>query len=150
MNIIKSSVSERIHEVKMMCDRCNPVYEQISNYSIALYVLGYFDDSYLMDIEDMDVCLASEILKENFEQVDEKNIPYDYKITESKEKYLLVIGDTVFPDHFAAVTDIQRKKPYFSKFRYMGCGYDTLEELMVEYSVEEKIGPEDISYFRKI
>ncbi len=150
MNINKLTVSERIHEVKMMCDRCNPVYEQISNYSIALYVMGYFDALYLMDIEDLDVCLASEILKENFEEVDEKDIPYGYKITESKERYLLVMGDPLFPQHFAAVTDIQREKPFFSKFRYMGSGHDSLEELMVEYSFEEKIEPEDIYYFRKI
>jgi len=151
MNIDKSKMSERLHEVRMMCDRHNPVYEQISNYSLALYALGCFDDtSDFMDIEDLDVCQASEILKENFELVDEKNIPYDYEIDESKERYLLVLGDPLFPQHFAAVTDIQKEKPFFSKYRYMGSGYDNLEELMMEYSVEEKMGSEDIHYFRKI
>lgn len=35
-------VSERINEITKMCDREQPVYEQISNFSIALYVLDFF------------------------------------------------------------------------------------------------------------
>ena len=52
MNHEKLLISERIDEVKMMCDREHPIYEQISCFSIALYVIGYFNCADLMSFDD--------------------------------------------------------------------------------------------------
>ncbi len=150
MSISLAQVLDRIHEVEMMCARDNPIYEQISCYSIALYVLGYFQAQDLLSIDDFDDGEASQILIENFEKITQTDIPHDYNISNSKERYLLVMGDPVFPTHFAAVVDTNRKRPFFSKLRHAGSGYDSLEELIIDISFEEIIHQEDLHYYRKI
>lgn len=150
INLDGLKVLERIDEIKMMCDRNNPIYEQISNYSIALYSLGFFDVPDLMDVDDLDIVEASDFLKAHFEKIKEFALPSNYNIYESDERYLLVIGDPEFPIHFAAVIDTAADKPFFSKLKFMGSGFDSLKELIDEFQVEEKIGMEDIHLFRKI
>jgi hypothetical protein len=54
---------ERIDEILMICDRDNPVYEQISSYGIALYTIGYLECTDLMAVEDIDACEADRILR---------------------------------------------------------------------------------------
>ncbi len=141
---------EKIDEINYMCSRDNPIYEQISNYSIALYVVGCSEAQDLMAVEDMDICTASEKLREHFKKIEKKEIPLGYSIAGSKEKYLLVLGDTSFPEHFAVVADTKSKAPFFSKLENIGSGYDSLEELLSEYSGENKIRRQDIHYFKKI
>ena len=122
-------VIERIDEITKMCDREQPIYEQISNFSIALYVFGYFSCADLLEADDVDNVEAGTILKEYFDKIDKEDIPSDYRITTSSERYLLVIGDPVFPTHFAVVADMQSTKPYFSKLPFFGSGFDSLNEL---------------------
>jgi len=143
-------ILERIEEIKMMCDRNNPIYEQISNYSIALYSLGFFDVPDIMEVDDLDEIEAAEFLKLHFEEVKKFALPPNYMISESTERYLLVIGNPEFPIHFAALIDTAKDKPYFSKLKFMGSGFDSLQELINEFQVEEKISMEDIHLFRKI
>ncbi len=151
MSIRSGQVLDRIQEVEMMCARDNPIYDQISSYSLALYVLGYFEDQEdLLSIDDYDDGDASQILKENFEKITQTDIPHDYNISHSKERYLFVMGDPVFPAHFAAVVDTNRKRSFFSKLRHVGSGYDSLEELIAEITFEEIIHKEDLHYYRKI
>ena len=150
LNLEGLKILERIDEVKMMCDRNNPIYEQISNYSIALYSLGFFDVPDLLEVDDLDEVEAAEFLKVHFEEVEEFALPLNYNICESDERYLLVIGELPFPIHFAAVVDTETNKPFFSKLKHMGSGFDSLTELFNEFQFEEKISMEDIHLFRKI
>ncbi len=141
---------ERIEEVEMMCARDNPIYEQISCFSIALYILGCFDAEDIMSVHDFDDCEAAEFLKENFMEISKTDIAPGYKITKYEEKYLLVLGDPVFPKHFAVIVDMESKSPFFSKLRYFGTGYDSLEELINEYLDDDVTGYEDAHYFKLI
>ncbi len=144
------SKTQRIGEVNEMCSRKNPIYEQVSNFSIALYALDYFNAPDLMSIDDLDTTAAAEILKENFEKIDEKEIPVGYDISGSDERFLLVIGGPDFPDHFAAVADTKSRQPFFSKLDFMGSGFDSLEELKDEFCLNGKKTNPDINYFRRI
>lgn len=142
-------ISERIKEVTMMCDRENPIYEQISSFSIALYILGFFDVEDMLSFDDLDQCEAGVILKENFTQVSKEDLPSDYRITESREKYLLVIGDPLFPIHFAVLADTKSERPFFSKLRFFGSGFDNLEELISGFVGVDGVSYDDIHYFKK-
>jgi hypothetical protein len=141
-------ISERLNEVTRMCDREHPIYEQISNFSVALYVLGHLKCSDLLFADDVDEIEAAAILKEHFVKIDKKNIPADYNICESHEKYLLVIGDPLLPVHFAVVSYMQRERPYFSKIKFYGSGFDSLAELESEFLGKDGIGFDDVSYYR--
>ena len=139
---------ERINEVETMCDRYNPVYEQISGFSIALYVIGCFDSQDLISVNDLDDFDAADFLKENFEEISKMDIAPGYKMTENGKRYLVVLGDPELPKHFAVITDLESKRPFFSKLKYLGSGYDTLEELINEYQDEGVTGYEDVHYFQ--
>lgn len=142
-------ICERIKEVLMMCDREDPVYEQISSFSIALYTLGYFDCPDLMSFQDVDGQEATAILKEHFTPVSPEDIPWDYHITQSEEKYLLVMGDPLFPLHFAVLTDFRNERPYFSKLPLFGSGFDSLSELMEEFSGYDGVNQYEVQYFQR-
>lgn len=142
-------ICERIKEVLMMCDREDPVYEQISSFSIALYTLGYFDCPDLMSFQDVDGQEATAILKEHFSPVSLEDIPWDYHITQSEEKYLLVMGDPLFPLHFAVLTDFRNERPYFSKLPLFGSGFDSLSELMEEFSGYDGVNQYEVQYFQR-
>ncbi len=143
-------ICERIKEIMMMCDREDPVFEQISSFSIALYTLGYFDDCPdLMSFEDVDAQEAAAILEEHFTPAGPEDLPWDYHITQSDEKYLLVIGDPLFPIHFAVLTDLRSERPYFSKLPLFGSGFDSLAELMDEFSGYDGVKRYDVQYFKK-
>ena len=142
-------VSERIEEIMMMCARDNPIYEQISSFSIALYTLGLFDCADLMSFEDVDEHEAAVILFEHFTQIKPKELPPDYNITESREQYLLVVGDPLFPIHFAVLTDTRSPRPFFSKLPFFGSGFDSLEELNDEFVGVDGVSRNDIFYFKK-
>lgn len=142
-------VSERIEEVTTLCGREQSIYQQISSFGIALYVLGFFDEEDILSIEDIGQEEAAAILEEHFTEIEKENIPPDYYITKSKDKYLLVIGDPLFPKHFAVITDTGSQKPFFSRLRYFGCGFDSLEELMRDFLGEDGISYKDVHYFRK-
>jgi hypothetical protein len=68
---------EKIDEVTRMCAREHPIYEQISSFSIALYVLGFFDCPDLMSFDDVDASEAARILKEAFTLVEAGELPAD-------------------------------------------------------------------------
>ena len=142
-------ISERINEVKMMCDRENPIYEQISCFSIALYVIGHINCADLLSLDDLETTEAGCILKEYFSEIKGEELPSEYNILESPDKYLLVFGDPIFPEHFAVLTDTRRKKPFFSKLRFYGSGFDSLEELKSEYLGKDGVGYNDLYYFKK-
>lgn len=140
---------ERIEEAMMMCARDNPVYEQISNFSIALYILGYFDCNDLMSVPDTDPAEAGQILRQDFIPVGAEDIAEDYKITEAADKYLLVAGDPLFPEHFAVLTDKTSTRAFFSKLPFFGSGFDSLEELKDEFSGTDGVKSDEFYYFRK-
>ena len=142
-------ISERINEVSMICARENPIYEQVSSFSIALYVLGCFKVSDVMSVDDVDSVEAGQLLQEHFTPVLEGDLPDEYQITESKERFLLVIGDPLFPVHFAVLTGLNGNKSFFSKLRYFGSGYDSLEELMNEFTGEDGIGYKDVHFYKR-
>lgn len=142
-------ISERISEVTMMCGREHPIYEHVGSFGIALYVLGFIDAADVMSFRDIDQGDAAGILKEHFTEIDKTDLPSTYRIAESPQKYLLVIGDPAFPVHFAVLTDAQSQKPFFSKLRYFGTGFDSLEELMSDFLEEGGISDADIHYFRQ-
>jgi len=144
------SETEKIHEVRQVCSRNNPIYEQISNFSIALYAVDYFTAPDLMGVDDLDTTEAAKILREDFQKIDANKIPMGYDISASDERYLMVIGDPDFPEHFAAVSDTKSKQPFFSKLDFMGSGFDSLEELIKEFSMADTKADLDISYFKKI
>lgn len=131
-----------------MCDREQPLYEQISNFSIALHVFGFFESTDLLSIDDVDHVDAGTILEEYFVEIKKEEIPSDYQITKSWDKFLLVIGDPVFPSHFAVVTDMKSPKPYFSKLPFFGSGFDSLEELESEFIGIDGITSSDIAYYK--
>lgn len=141
-------IFERMKEIMMMCAREDPVYEQISSFSIALYTLGYFDCPDLMSFQDVDVHEAAAILAENFTPVHPGELPEDYHIAEFEEKYLLVIGDPLFPVHFGVLVDLRQERPFFSKLPLFGSGLDSLEELMEEFSGYDGIRRYDVHYFK--
>lgn len=141
--------SERIEEIMMMCDREHPVYEQISSFSVALYALGFFDCPDLMSFEDVDAHEAAAILKEHFTEVRQAALPAHYRITESKDRYLLVVGDPLFPVHFAALVDTQSPRPLFSKLPFFGSGFDSLEELVGEFVGQDGVTAGDFHFFKK-
>jgi hypothetical protein len=142
-------VSERIKEVTMMCGREQSIYDQISSFGIALYVLGLFDVDDILSIDDIDSGEAAMYLKEHFTQIKKQDLPSDYNIIKSKEKYLVVIGDPLFPKHFAVLVDTNNSKPFFSKLRYFGSGFDNLKELMRDFMGEDGLSYQDIYYFKK-
>jgi len=142
-------IRERIDEVLMMCDRDNPVYEQISSFGICLYILGYFDCPDLMAVNDIDAGEAGRILQNDFFPVRAADIAADYNLLESPQRYLLVVGDPLFPAHFAVPVDFQRQRPFFSKLAFFGSGFDRLSELMTEFSGIDGIGENDFQYFQK-
>jgi hypothetical protein len=151
MNMDRESIliSERIKEVSTICARENPIYEQVSNFSVALYVLGCFKVSDVMSVDDIDSVEAGNLLREHFDPVMEADLPEKYQITESKDRFLLVIGDPVFPIHFAVLTTANGNKSFFSKLRYFGSGYDSLEELMNEFIGEDGIGYKDVHFYKR-
>jgi hypothetical protein len=142
-------VSGRIEEVLMMCGREHFIYEQISNFGIALYVMGFFDAEDIMAMDDIEPDEAGIILSEYFTQIKEKDLPSTYNITKSKERYLLVIGNPLCPLHFAVLADMQSERPFFSKLRYFGSGFDSLKELCSDFLGEDGLGYDDIRYFKK-
>ncbi len=148
MNQNKLVIEDRIKEITTMCDREQPIYEQISNFSIALYVFGFFQCTDLLSVDDVDHVDAGAILEEDFVEIKKEEIPFDYQITKSWDKFLLVIGDPVFPSHFAVVTDMKSPKPYFSKLPFFGSGFDSLEELEREFVGIDDITSDDITYYR--
>lgn len=139
---------ERIDETKKMCDREQPIYEQISSFSIALYVFGYFSCADLLDADDVDNVEAGSILKEYFDKIEKENIPSDHHIATSSDRYLLVIGDPLFPTHFAVVADMQSSQPYFSKLPFFGSGFDSLSELESEFVGIDGLTADDITYYK--
>lgn len=141
---------ERIEEIMMMCDREQPVYEQISSFSIALYTLGFFKCPDLMSFEDVNAEEAALILRDDFIEIKQEALPLDYGITTSKERYLMVIGDPLFPIHFAVIVNTRSPKPFFSKLPFFGAGFDSLEELEDEFVGIDGITTEDIHFFKKI
>ncbi|WP_028313681.1 hypothetical protein [Desulfatibacillum aliphaticivorans] len=141
---------ERMDEVENMSARENPIYDQISSFSVALYVLGCCEADDFLSMQDIDECYAAELLKINFVEINKTDITPGYKISNNREKYLMVLGDPVFPKHFAIIVNMEKERPFFSKLRYFGSGYDTLEELIHEYLDEGVTGYEDVHYFRLI
>jgi hypothetical protein len=141
--------SERIDEVMMMCARENPIYEQVSNFSIALYVLGYINGADVMTLDDIETTEAAAILKEDFFRISAEELPARYDIRESDERFLLVFGDPAFPEHFAALVNSQSEKPYFSKLKFFGSGFDSLEELKEEFLGKDGVGSKDFAVYRK-
>jgi len=142
-------ITERIEEIMMMCLREKPIYEDISSFSIALYTLGFFDCSDLLSFDDVDTHGAAAFLKEHFSEIKPEALPRDYRMVESKEKYLLVVGDPLFPIHFAVLVDSQSPSPFFSKLPFFGSGFDSLDELESEFVGIDGITPEDFHFFIK-
>lgn len=142
-------VMERIDEILTLCDRNHPLYEQVSSFSVVLYALGYFDCPDFMSFHDISVFEAAQILQEQFTPVDQNDISPDYRLTESGERYLLVVGDPLFPSHLALLVDNNGERPYFSKLPLFGAGYDSREELMAEFCGKEGVTPQDFRIFRK-
>lgn len=142
-------ISERMAEIMSMCDRNNPIYEQVSSYSVALYTLGFFDCPDFMSFQDVSDDEAAEILNANFSEIDFDEISEDFHIAESKEKYLLVIGDPLFPKHFAVVADRRGSRPYFSKLPFFGTGYDSMDELIKEFVGIDGVTSDDFHFYQK-
>ena len=141
-------VLERIDEITRMCEREQPIYEQISNFSIALHVFGYFSCKDLLSADDVDHVAAGVVLKEQFDEIKKEDIPPDYHIAESSDRYLLVIGDPVFPTHFAVVADMQSTKPYFSKLPFFGSGYDSFSDLESEFVGNDGLTRADFAWYK--
>jgi hypothetical protein len=143
-------IDERIREITMMCDRENPIYEQIGGFSIALYPIGFFDGDDLMSVPDLDFREAAAVLSACFEEVSLKDIPPDYHISAAGDHYLMVIGDPMFPDHFALLVDNRSPRPFFSKLQFFGSGFDSLAELVEAFPCEDPSRVPEIHYYRKI
>lgn len=143
------AVTERISEIMMMCERVNPIYEQINGFSIALYAAGVLKAPDLMMVQDIDSQEAGTILRDQFTEVRFEDIPDDYTVSASSERYLLVVGNPDFPAHFALLVDIRSKRPYFSKLPFFGSGFDSLAELAGEFPAPAGAGREEIHYFRE-
>lgn len=142
-------ILEKMSEVMNMCDRSNPIYEQISSYSVALYTLGFFDCPDFMSFQDVSANEAAEILDTEFSEIDFNDIPEDYCIAESKERYLLVVGDPVFPKHFAVLADKEGSRPYFSKLPFFGAGFDSMDELVKEFAGIDGVTRDDFHFYEK-
>ncbi len=142
-------ISERMTEIIGMCERNNPIYEQISSFSIALYTLGYADCPDFMSFQDISASKAADILSADFSEINFDEIPEDYHIAQSKDRYLLVIGDPLFPKHFAVVTDKNSSRPYFSKLPFFGAGYDSMDELVKEFNGIDGVTIDDFHFYRK-
>ena len=142
-------ITERIEEIMTMCSREKPIYEDISSFSIALYTLGFFDCSDMLSSDDVDAHGAAVFLREHFSEIKPEALPRDYRMVESKEKYLLVVGDPLFPIHFAVLVDSQSPRPFFSKLPFFGSGFDSLDELENEFVGIDGITPEDFHFFIK-
>ena len=140
-------ISERMKEVMGVCERNHPVYEQISSFSVALYALGFFDCRDFMSLQDISADQAVEILQTDFWEIKFDEIPDDYQIFNSKERYLLVIGDPLFPIHFAVLTDLSSPSPYFSKLPFFGAGFDSMKELIKDFVGMEGIAADDFHFF---
>lgn len=150
MNVNGSAISERLHEATSVCARYNPIHGEISNFSLALYVLGAIKAPDIMSAEDIDMAAAATMLNEKFQKIDASEIPDGYRAIESKDRYLLVLGDPLFPDHFAALVETESKTPYFSKLQHFGSGFDGLEELQNDYCAESTRGRHEPHYFKAI
>jgi hypothetical protein len=142
-------VSERMAEIMSMCARNNPIYEQVTSFSVAFYTLGFFDCTDFMSFQDVSAGEAAEILNADFSEIDFDKIPENYHISESKERYLLVIGDPLFPKHFAVVADKNADRPYFSKLPFFGAGYDSMDELVKEFVGIDGVTRDDFHFFGK-
>ena len=142
-------IAERIEEIMMMCPREHPIYEDISSFSIALYTLGFFDCADMLSFDDVDAHGAAAFLKEHFSEIKPEALPRDYRMVESEEKYLLVVGDPLFPIHFAVIVDLKSPSPFFSKLPFFGSGFDCLDELKDEFVGFDGITPEDFHFFIK-
>ncbi|MFP4445793.1 MAG: hypothetical protein ACLFPD_06060, partial [Desulfosudaceae bacterium] len=140
---------ERMAEIMSMCDRNNPVYDQVTSFSVALYALGFCDCPDFISFQDVSAGEAAELLCTHFSEVDPDEIPEDYHLIRSKERYLLVIGDPLFPIHFAVIADKRAERPYFSKLPFFGAGYDSLDELVTEFVGIDGVTREDFHFFRK-
>ncbi|MBA3029663.1 MAG: hypothetical protein FP816_12780 [Desulfobacteraceae bacterium] len=141
---------ERIEEILTMCARENPVYEQISTYSVALYAMGFFPCADLMSFQDVDSREAAAVLRDYFTEIREEALPNDYHILDSRDRYLMVGGDPLFPVHFAVFVDSRSPSPFFSKLPFFGSGFDSLEELKNEFIGIDGIKSSDFHYFKKI
>lgn len=150
MNTNGTTVRERLWEANMVCARQNPIHEQISHYGIPLYVLGTIDAPDILSVEEVDMWNASDYLKENFARIDLSEIPPDYSVSRSDDRYLLVLGDPDFPLQFAAVMDMGSDTPFFSKSRHMGSGFDGLKELISDVSVDTDLPTPDVQYYKAI
>ena len=142
-------ISDRINEILMLCDRNHPLYEQVSSFSVALYALGYFDCFDFMSFHDVLVFEAAEILREEYSPVDYDDIEKDFRISACRDQYLLVIGDPLFPAHFAVLVDNGALRPYFSKLPLYGAGFDSMAELEAEFCGKDGVELEDFRFYRK-
>lgn len=142
-------ITERIEEIMMMCAREDPIYEQVSSFGIVLYALGFFDCPDLMSFQDVDTSEAGVILDEHFTEIKQEALPLDYHITESKDRYLMVVGDPLFPIHFAVLVDNRSSRPFLSKLPFFGCGFDSLEELANEFVGIDDVTQKDIHFFKR-
>ncbi len=142
-------ISERMAEIMSMCDRNNPIYEQVSSYSVALYTMGFLDCPDFMSFQDVSADAAAEILNADFSEIDFDEIPEDYHIAESKDKFLLVIGDPLFPKHFAVIADKSSSRPFFSKLPFFGVGYDSMDELVKEFAGVDGVTINDFHFYQK-
>jgi hypothetical protein len=152
MNRKRLGVFERMEEIMAMCHREHPINEQISCFSVALYTLGLsdcglFDCPDLMSFPDVDEQTAAQILAEHFTEISKNDIPMDYHITKNNETYLLVVGDPLYPRHFAVVTNQKSENPYFSKLPFFGAGFDSLEELAQEFIGIDGISAKDFHFY---
>lgn len=141
-------ISERLSEVSRICGREHPIYEHVSNFGLALYILGFFKCRDIMWVDDVEEVEAGCVLKEYFDPIKKEDIPSNYNILKSKEKYLLVIGDPLFPTHFAVLIDMCSLQPFFSKLKIYGTGYDSLSELESEFVGWEGIGRDDFIFYK--
>jgi hypothetical protein len=140
---------ERIEEIMMMCARKNPIYEAVSCFSVALYAMGFLNCADFMSTEPVDAEEAGTILRDYFTPIREEALPVDYHITDSRDRYLLVIGDPVHPVHFALWVDSRDKGSFFSKLPFFGSGFDSPEELTAEFIGKDGIGPGDFHFYKK-
>ncbi len=153
MNREGLGIIERMEEIMDMCHRKQPIYDQASCFSVAMYALGLSDDLFdfpdLLSYPELDSHDAARILKDHFTEVPQDAIPSTYHITESRGTYLLVVGDPLFPRHMAVVTNRKSERPFFSKLPFLGAGFDSLEELEREFAGIDGLTPQDFHYFKK-
>lgn len=153
MNRDRLGVIERMEEVMAMCHREHPIYEQISSFSVALYAIGFsdrvFDSPDLLSFQDVDEQAAARIITDHFTEVAEDHIPLNYHITQSEDIYLLVVGDPLYPLHFAVLANQKSGKPYFSKLPFFGAGFDSLNELNQEFFRTDGLSASDFHFYKK-